>query len=215
MCPARQPSHLRSGLRVSAVAAGWTLAASVAGVWIGVAQHSVALLAFGAVGLLDAAGSVTLVVHFALARTGHHRADHTERVAVRLITIGLVAVGVATVIVSALRLVNRQGGSASWAAIALAGASLGVLTVLALRKRWVARVLPSHALLADSHLSAVGAVLAAVTLVGVVATRTLGWWWADPAAAVAIGAAAGGIAVSLAREAGADADEPMALPGGS
>jgi divalent metal cation (Fe/Co/Zn/Cd) transporter len=213
MCPARQPSHVRSGLRVSAVGAAWTLAASTAGVWIGVTQHSVALLAFGAVGILDAAGSVTLVVHFSLAQTGHHRADHAEHVAARLITVGLVTVGVATVIVSALRLVNRQGGSASWAAVALAGASLGILTVLALRKRWVARALPSHALLADSHLSAVGAVLAAVTLMGVVATRTLGWWWADPSAAVAIGAAAGVVAVSLAR--GAGADEPTAMPDGS
>jgi hypothetical protein len=56
MCPARQASHGRSGLRVSAVDAAWTLAASSAGVWIGVTQHGVALLAFGAVGALDAPG---------------------------------------------------------------------------------------------------------------------------------------------------------------
>ncbi len=198
MSPARQPSHLRSGLEVSAVAGAWTLAASTAGIWIGLAQHSVALLAFGVVGLLDAAGSVTLVTHFALAGSGHHRADHVERVALLLITVGLLAV-VATAVLSAVRLVHHQGGDASWAAIALAAASLGTLTVLAWRKRWVARRLPSHALLADSHLSAVGAVLAAVTLAGVAATHSLGWWWADPAAAIAIGVAAGGLAVSLVR----------------
>ena len=62
---------------------------------------------------------------------------------------------------------------------------------------------PSDALLADSHLSAVGAVLA-VTLAGVAATRTLGGWWADPSAAIVIGAAAGGVAVSLARAAAAE-----------
>ena len=83
-------------------------------------------------------------------------------------------------------------------------ASLGTLAVLALRKRWLARLLPSHALLADSHLSAVGAVLAAVTLAGVVATRGLGWWWADPAAAIGIAAVAGAVAVSLLRTPGPD-----------
>ncbi|HEV2309921.1 MAG TPA: cation transporter, partial [Acidimicrobiia bacterium] len=188
--------------------------ASTAGVWIGLAQHSVALLAFGAVGILDAAGSLTLVVHFSLAQTGHHRADHVERVAAGVITVGLVAVGAATVVGSVTRLVERHGGRASWSAIALAAASLGTLTALALRKRWVARALPSHALLADSHLSALGAVLAAVTLGGVVATRTLGWWWADPTAAIAIGLAAGGVAVSLARAAAAEADESRAAAHG-
>ena len=48
---------------------------------------------------------------------------------------------------------------------------------------------------------------------GVVATRTLGWWWADPWAALDTGAAAGVVAVSLVR--GAGADEPTAMPDGS
>ena len=199
MSPADQASHLRSGLRVSVIGAAWTLVASSAGIAVGVAEHSVALLAFGVVGILDAAGSITLAVHFALARTGHHHADHAEHVAFRLITTGLLAVSAATAAVSVVRLVERQGGSPSWVAIALAAASLATLTALALRKRWVARRLANHALLADSHLSAVGAVLAAVTLVGVVTTRALGWWWADPVAAIAIAVVAGSVAVDLIR----------------
>jgi divalent metal cation (Fe/Co/Zn/Cd) transporter len=47
----------------------------------------------------------------------------------------------------------------------------------------------SAALRSDSHLSAIGATQSAVALGGVLAAG-VGWWWADPAAAMAIGAVA-------------------------
>jgi divalent metal cation (Fe/Co/Zn/Cd) transporter len=197
---AEREGLLRSGLRVSVVAAGWTLLASVAGIWVGAALGSVALIAFGAVGLLDAAGSVTLAVHFRLAGTGHHRADHAERIALRVITAGLVAVGVSTAAVSLVRLVSHAGSRQSIAGVSIAAASLAALTLLAFRKRWVASRLPSRALLADSHLSAVGAVLAAVALAGTAATALFGWWWADPVAAIGIAVVAVQLGVTMARE---------------
>jgi len=55
---------LRAGLRVSAVSIAWTLSSSVAAVAIGIATGSLVLIAFGLTGVLDAAGSATLVVHF-------------------------------------------------------------------------------------------------------------------------------------------------------
>ena len=55
---------LRAGLRVSAISIAWTLCSSVAAVAIGIAAGSLVLIAFGLTGVLDAAGSATLVVHF-------------------------------------------------------------------------------------------------------------------------------------------------------
>jgi divalent metal cation (Fe/Co/Zn/Cd) transporter len=155
---------LRSGLRVSIFAAVWTLVASGVGIWIGVSLGSLSLIAFGGVGLLDAAGSITLIVHFKLARSGHSSADHVERVAFRVIMSGLFAVAASTAVVSVLHLVNHDSSEQSFAGALVASASVDVLTLLAFRKRWIALRIPSPSLRADGHLSAIGAVLAAVAL---------------------------------------------------
>lgn len=194
-----QADLLRSALRVSATSAAWTVAASAAAIVIGLTGDSLALVAFGIVGILDCVASVALVAHFRDARSGG-TAEHLERLALRVVTIGLVMVGVVTAVVSVLHLLDSKGSSSSLGSVVLAGASFVALSVLSLRKRHVSLRLPSHALLADSHLSAVGAILAAVTLAGTAASRSLGWWWADPAAALTIAVGAIGLGIALRRE---------------
>jgi divalent metal cation (Fe/Co/Zn/Cd) transporter len=189
------------GLRVSVVSAAWTILASAAGIGIGIAHRSVALVAFGAVGFLDAAGSITLAIHFRLFSTDVDRADRVERVALRVITTGLFMVGIATAVASIARLVGSDESEHSVAGAAIAGASTCVLAVLALRKRRLALRIPSHALLADSHLSAIGAVLAAVTLTGTLADDAFGWSWADPVAALCVAVIAARLGIEIAREA--------------
>jgi len=190
---------LRSGLRVSAAGAAWTLAASLSAILIGLSGKSLALVVFCVVGILDCAGSVTLVAHFKVARSGG-TAEHLERIALRVITLGLIAVGLASAIVSVHHLLDHDTTTSSLPSVILATVSLVVLSVLSLRKRHVAIRLPSHALRADSHLSALGALLAAVTLGGTAASRSLDWWWADPAAALIIACVAIALGVALRHE---------------
>jgi divalent metal cation (Fe/Co/Zn/Cd) transporter len=78
--------------------------------------------------------------------------------------------------------------------VVIAAASVAVLPPLSLAKRRTADHLGSRALHGDSVLTAMGAVLAAAALLGLAATRVLGWWWADSAVAL-------GIALILGREA--------------
>ncbi len=66
-----------------------------------------------------------------------------------------------------------------------------MLPVLGLRKREVAARLESPALGGDAVLTLAAAALAAVTLCALVANAWLGWWWADPVAALVIAAALG------------------------
>jgi len=70
---------LRAGMRVSAVSIAWTLTSSVAAVTIGIAAGSLVLVAFGLTGVLDAAGSATLVVHFRLALRSDTFSESHER----------------------------------------------------------------------------------------------------------------------------------------
>ncbi len=192
-------SLLHSAVRVSAISAGWTLLASTAAIVIGLLDDSLALVAFGVVGILDCTASVALVAHFRDARSGG-TADHLERIALRIVTIGLVTVGLVTGVISTMHLIDHHQATGSARNVALAATSLVALTALSARKHYIAARLQSHALLADSRLSAVGAVLAAVTLGGTAASRWLGWWWADPIAALAIAVVAIVLGIMLRRE---------------
>ena len=69
-------------------------------------------------------------------------------------------------------------------------AALIVMPGLAMAKRRTGRVLGNPTLIADSAETAFCAFTAAATLAGVSLNTWLGWWWADPAAALVIAALA-------------------------
>ena len=59
------------------------------------------------------------------------------------------------------------------------------MPLLARAKRRVAVRLNSNALHADSHQSDICAYLSVILLLGLALNAALGWWWADPIAALA------------------------------
>ena len=174
-----------------------TSAASVA---IGIAQNSLVLVAFGLTGVLDSAGSAVLVMHF--RHTLHHEAfsERHERLALRVVTIGLVVVGTLTTAESVRRLLGSVHAKPVAAGVALAAVSAAVLTLLSFRERRVAGVVGSRALLADGWLSATGALLGVVTVLGTGLTSAFDWWWVDPIAAAVVAGGAVVAGVVLARE---------------
>jgi divalent metal cation (Fe/Co/Zn/Cd) transporter len=185
--PARDAVLVRSAWRVSALSAAWTITTSTLAIGVGVTQSSVTLIAFGAVGYLDALGSVVLVIHFLSSTRRKAMAERAERLAHWIIGSGLVAVGIAAVVVSAIRVLSDQDADGSVAGVVLAALSVVTLALLSHRKQQIARRIGSAALLADGRLSGVGAMQAAVVLVGTLITTQLGWSWVDPAAASAVG----------------------------
>ena len=58
--------------------------------------------------------------------------------------------------------------------------------MLARAKRRVASQIRSRALQADSYQTDICAYLSGILLVGLVSNAVLGWWWADPVAALAM-----------------------------
>jgi divalent metal cation (Fe/Co/Zn/Cd) transporter len=192
---------VRAGLHVSSFSLGWTALAGATAIAAGIAGSTLALVAFGVIGLLDAVGSAALIVHFRHSLRHETFSVRHERVATRIITAGLAVIGVATVADSLYRLVSHASSSPGAVGVAVAAASVVVLSVLAARKLRVAPRIPSHALHSDGWVSAVGAVLALVTLVGIALDRAAGWWWADPVAAICVAAGAVGVSVLLARSA--------------
>lgn len=191
-----EPAAVRAARRLSEASIAWTLVGSSVAVAVGVASGSAALVAFGAVGYVDLVGSVALVHHFRHALLNDELSDRFEQRAQRIVTIGLLAVGLCAVVISAVRLSIGHFPTTSSAAIAIAAISLVGLSVFAVRKVQIARVVPSAALRSDGNLSAVGAAQAAVVLVGTGAARLVSWHWADDTAALVVGVVAVAIATT-------------------
>jgi divalent metal cation (Fe/Co/Zn/Cd) transporter len=198
------PTTLVAARRVSELAVVWTLTASTLAVILGVESASVALVTFGAVGYVDAAGSIALVHHFRHALAHEALEDRFERRAHMVVSFGLVSVGSAAIIVGALRVVQGGEADASVAAIVLDAVSVIALVALSARKIWVGKRVPSAALVADGHLSAVGALQAFVTLIGLSVPG------ADAAAAMIVGAVAVGLGARSLRQLGRTDPAPSA-----
>jgi divalent metal cation (Fe/Co/Zn/Cd) transporter len=186
---------LRVAHRASVASIVWSAVAGTAMIVIGGLQSSTVLVAVGAVGYVDGVGSVALVHHFAHGLRHAELDDRFERRAHRIVTVGLLIVGVATGAVSIVRLAAGTVSDAGAAATIVAGASAIVLAALATIKVRVGRRIPSHALVADGHVSAIGAAEAVVACAGALLTAALDVHWADPIAATIV--AAGAIALAL------------------
>jgi divalent metal cation (Fe/Co/Zn/Cd) transporter len=178
---------------VSVVSLGSTLAASSCGLVIGLSARSLVLIAFAFVGAFDSVGTAGLVVQFGRVLRAGTVSERLERAVLKLVAFGMWAVAAGTFVQSVIRLASDDVADAPVAGTVLAAISMVVLIVLGWRKASIGRSIPSPALIADSHLTKFGAVLALITLVGTASASTVGWRWLDPGAALLV--AAGMVAV--------------------
>ena len=169
--------------------------ASLTAVFIGVTRDSVVLLGIGAIGCVDAVGSVALTYHFRHGIRHEALSEHLEARAHSLVTGGLLVVGLAVVVMGGTRLAMEQTASSPMEGVVLAAASLAALMFLSLRKSRIAVLVSSDALKTDGHLSAVGAAQASVALIGTALGAWLGWEWVDPVAAIIVGLVAISVAI--------------------
>jgi divalent metal cation (Fe/Co/Zn/Cd) transporter len=150
---------------------------------IALGSGSLSLLGFGVDAAVDAAASVALIWRF-LTETRHPaRAARAEALAERLVGAFLAIFALYLVAASVQSLASSRHTESTGVAVALLVASVALLPPLAILKLRTARQLGSRALRADSILTGVAAVLAAATLLGLVASA-FGLWWADQVAAL-------------------------------
>lgn len=177
---------LRQGITLEAVTVGYNGLEGLVAIVAGVAAGSVALTGFGIDSVIEVTSGALLWwrlrAELGLAPLG----PTVERRAARGAGFLLLALGVYIVTDSARVLLTGSRPESSLIGIVLTAVSLIVMPVLARAKLRVAGTLGSRALRADAHETIVCAWLSATTLIGLGLNAALGWWWADPVAALAM-----------------------------
>ena len=110
--------------------------------------------------------------------------ERAERIARRLVGICFLLLAIYVAIESVHALWTNAQPERSLPGILIAIAAVIVMPLLGRAKRRVAAQLNSGALHADSRQADFCAYLSAILLVGLLLHALLGWWWADPAAAL-------------------------------
>jgi divalent metal cation (Fe/Co/Zn/Cd) transporter len=181
----------RSGIRLELLTVGWNAVEAVVAVAAGAAAGSAALIAFGLDSVVEVSAALVVLWQF------YGVPEEREQRALRLIAWCFFALAAYVAATSVQDLVTASKPDASTVGIALTAVSLVVMPALAWAKRRAGRRMGSRTLVADSGQTRLCAYLSASTLAGLVANAMLGWWWADPLAALVIAA----VAVTEGREA--------------
>jgi len=169
---------VRAGRRVEYLSIAWTSLEAIISVTIGILAGSVALIGFGADSVLEVASSCVLLWRLSA------NSDEREKLAHRLVGACFFALAAYIAINASVDLLNHEAPRATYIGMIYAAACVIVMPVLARAKRRVAAQLGSHALHADSHQSDICAYLSLILLAGLALNALLGWWWADPIAAL-------------------------------
>jgi divalent metal cation (Fe/Co/Zn/Cd) transporter len=200
-----EPSPSRDRLLVSAlwlsgISVAWGVLAGTASVTVGLIDGSLGVVGLGLNVLADVTGSIVLLWRFRAELHHAARGAHAEARASVVIAaaLGVVSVVLTVSAVRALAIGSHPGHSP--AGIVVAGLASLVLAPLAREKRRVAARLDSSALRGDSTLSAVGAAIGVLAIIGLLLDDAFGWWWADRVAALSVGVIAAAEAIRTWRE---------------
>lgn len=172
-----------------ALTVAWNMIVGGGAVATAISTGSLALIGFGLNAVVDSSASAVLVLRFRAEESGKaERAERAERLALRLAGIAFVVIALYLAVQATRSLAAGSRSQATAFGLGEAAASVVVLPFLARGKYTLARRLKSRALRADSLLTWSGVALSSAALIALMLRRVLGWWWADPVAALAIAA---------------------------
>lgn len=190
---------LSQALTIEYLSVGWGICSATWSVTSGLLAGSLGVLALGLSVMADIAGSAGLVWRFRVEQRHSDAAPGAETLASLVVAGGLAVVAVFLTADAIHALATGSGPGQSVSAMVSAGAAAIVLTPLGVAKHRVGTALHSHALKGDGTLSAIGAALGLLALLGLLANRLLGWWWVDRGAALAAAAIAAAESVRVLR----------------
>ncbi|WP_327041238.1 cation transporter [Micromonospora ureilytica] len=183
--PVRRAVLIRRVRLLVATTITYNLIEAAVAISAGTTASSTALVGFGLDSVIEVASATAVAWQF--SGPNHER---RERTALRVIAISFFALAAYVSVESVRALLGTDRPEHSTIGLLLAAVSLAVMPILSTAQRRAGRELGSASAVADSKQTLLCTYLSAVLLVGLAVNSLFGWWWADPAAALAIAAVA-------------------------
>jgi hypothetical protein len=175
----------RRAQRLAGASVAYNLAEAVVALSAGASAGSVALIGFGLDSVVEISSGLVILWQFRQVIP-----DERERQALRLIGLAFFALAAYVTFESGRTLLGSGAPRPSNLGIGIAVASLLIMPALSWAQRRTGRELGSGSVVADSKQTLLCTFLSAALLGGLVLNATVGWHWADPVAALVIGAVA-------------------------
>jgi divalent metal cation (Fe/Co/Zn/Cd) transporter len=176
----------RLGLRLVLATMVYNMAEAVIALWSGAAADSIALLGYGLDSIIETIAAGVLLWRLRLEARGAERArvEAAEQQVQRLVGGTFIALALYVLAQAGWMLWQQQAAGESSIGIILALASLVIMPLVAVGKLRVADRIGSDALRAEAKETLACSYLSFTLLLGLLGNATVGWWWADPVAAV-------------------------------
>ena len=173
------------GLRLNYITIGYNVVEALVSLVSGALAGSVALVGFGVDSVIEVSASIAAQWRLRVDAE-HARRERVELLTRRTIGWSFLALALYVAIDSGKSLWLAERPDRSITGIVILTMSVIVMPVLSRAKRRVARALDSRALAADATQTSLCAWLSVIALAGVALNAAVGWWWADPLAALAM-----------------------------
>ncbi len=184
--PVERSALLKRALRLEYLTVGWNIVEGIVSVLLASAAGSVALLGFGIDSFVETASGLVLLWRLGAERHARDREEieRLDRRAHKLVGLSLFLLAGFVAIDAVKELVLREHPDPTWGGLVITAVSAVAMQWLARAKRRTAAALESRAMAADSFQTTACWWLSIITLGGIALNAALGWWWADPVAAL-------------------------------
>jgi divalent metal cation (Fe/Co/Zn/Cd) transporter len=176
---------VRRGLILNYLTIGYNSLEAIVALGAGILSGSVALVGFGVDSVIELAASVAAQWRLR-SDADERRREHIERITLAAIGWSFLALAAYVAVDSGMTLWRAERPEPSAVGVVILVLSVVIMPVLARAKRQVGAALQSRALVADAAQTSLCAYLSVIALAGVALNALLGWWWADPLAALAM-----------------------------
>jgi len=180
---AQRAAVAQRGRRLEFFTIAWNSLEGLVAVVAGAFAGSVSLVGFGIDSFIEVTSGIVLLWRMS-ADADVQRRERNEKLSLRIVGVCFFALAVYVGYESISDLVSRKAPEHSVPGILLACVSLMVMPLLSRAKKKVAKELGSAAMHADAKQTDFCVYLSAILFIGLLLNAGLGWWWADPAAAL-------------------------------
>ena len=171
------------GKRLEYFTIAWNSLEGLVALVAGAFAVSISLVGFGIDSLIEVTSGTVLLWRMSVDADVESR-ERNEKLSLRIVGFCFLALVIYITYEAVSDLARKTAPEHSIPGIVLACVSLVVMPILSRAKRKVANALSSAAMNADARQTDFCVYLSAILLAGLLLNAGLGWWWADPIAAL-------------------------------